>query len=96
MKFRKRRGPNCEEARVSATTVIEKVTPATVITDPAMVDKRDLAPSGPALYRYLPMELEGKVKLSSMKRRKKAKHMAENDMRPGTNQRLDCIDSQRL
>jgi hypothetical protein len=46
MKFRSRRGPNCEDARLRATMVMEKVTPVTVIMDAAMVDKIDRAPSG--------------------------------------------------
>mgnify|MGYP006201691285 CR=1 FL=1 len=45
-KFRNSRGPNCCEARVSATMVIEKATPATVIIDPAMVESTSRAPSG--------------------------------------------------
>ena len=46
-KLRRRRGPNCCEASVSATMVIENVTPATVIIDAAMVDSTARAPSGP-------------------------------------------------
>jgi hypothetical protein len=45
MKFRSRRGLNCDEASDSATTVTEKVTPATVIMEPATVGSRIRAPS---------------------------------------------------
>ena len=44
-KLRSRRGPNCCDARVSATIVIENVTPATVIIDPAIVESTARAPS---------------------------------------------------
>ena len=47
VKLRRRRGPNCEEARVRATIVIEKATPATVMVEPAMVERTLRAPSGP-------------------------------------------------
>ena len=47
MKLRSRRGPNCEEASVSATRVSEKTTPAMVIMDPAMVPRMVSAPSAP-------------------------------------------------
>jgi len=38
MNVRRRRGPNCADAWVRAAMVIEKTTPATVMTDPATVD----------------------------------------------------------
>lgn len=46
-KFRHSRGPNCCDARVSATMVMENVTPATVIIDAAIVESTARAPSGP-------------------------------------------------
>jgi hypothetical protein len=39
-------GPNCEAARVSATSVTEKTVPATPIIAPEMVDKMLRAESG--------------------------------------------------
>jgi hypothetical protein len=47
MKFRSSRGPNWLEASVSAATVMENTTPATVMTEPAIVDSSARAPSAP-------------------------------------------------
>ena len=47
MKLRSSRGPNWVEAWVRVTMVMENPTPATVITEPARVDSRRRAPSGP-------------------------------------------------
>jgi len=47
MKLRRSRGPNWTEARVIATIMIEKTTPATVIIDAATVDSSVRAPSAP-------------------------------------------------
>ena len=52
MKFRSSRGPNWLDACVSAAIVIEKTTPATVMTDPATVDSSVLAPSAPPAYSH--------------------------------------------
>ena len=48
MNTRSNLGPYCCDARVSATTMIEKATPATVIIDPAIVISVARAPSAPA------------------------------------------------
>ncbi|GAB3645827.1 hypothetical protein GCM10028791_04720 [Echinicola sediminis] len=45
MKFCNNRGPNCEDAKVNATRVMEKTVPATPIIAPAMMDKILLAES---------------------------------------------------
>ena len=42
IKLRSKRGPNCDEARVKATIVIEKAILVTVIIAPAMVPSKDL------------------------------------------------------
>ena len=42
-----RRGPSCEEASVSVTSVIENTRLATVIIEPAIVARTWRAPSGP-------------------------------------------------
>jgi hypothetical protein len=47
MKLRSRRGPNCEDARVSATMVMENTTPVTVIIEPATTLTTARAPSTP-------------------------------------------------
>ncbi len=52
MKLRRSRGLNCWDARVNATTVTENTVPVTVIIDPATVESRARAPSGPPEYRY--------------------------------------------
>ena len=49
MKFRSSRGPNCEEASWSTTTVIEKVTLVIVIIEPATVERTAREPSGPRM-----------------------------------------------
>ena len=50
MKLRRTREPYCCDAMESATDASEKVTLAAVIIDPAMVLRRDRAPSGPPPY----------------------------------------------
>lgn len=47
MKLRRSRGPNCCDAVVRPTMVMEKVRAATVIMEPAMVERSARAPSGP-------------------------------------------------
>ena len=47
MKFRNSRGPNCEDASCNATIVIENVTLAMVIIEPATADSTARDPSGP-------------------------------------------------
>ncbi len=47
IKLRNKRGPNCEEASVNETMVMEKTTPATVMVEPAIVASTLRAPSGP-------------------------------------------------
>ena len=49
MKFRSSRGPSCDDARDSATSVIENTTPAMVTIELAMVPSNTLAPSAPPL-----------------------------------------------
>ena len=52
MKFLINLGPNCEEAKVKATKVIEKTVPATPIMAPEIVVKILLAESGLLVSRY--------------------------------------------
>lgn len=47
MKVCSSRGPSCDDASASAVMVMEKVTPAVLITDPATTLSTARAPSGP-------------------------------------------------
>jgi hypothetical protein len=60
---RNNRGPNCCDARVSATIVFEKVTPATVIIDAAIVESTARAPSegAEAGHPHLPARSGGAI-----------------------------------
>lgn len=49
MKLRSKRGPSCDEASDSATSVIENTVPAMAIIEPATVPGSRLAPSAPPL-----------------------------------------------
>jgi hypothetical protein len=52
MKLLSNREPNWDDARESVTIVMEKVTPATLIIEAAMVDRRARASAGPPEYSH--------------------------------------------
>ena len=54
MKFFINRGPNCDEAKVNATSVTEKTVPATPIIAPDMVDNMLRAESALVTKKNLP------------------------------------------
>ncbi len=80
MKLRSTRDEYWPAARVSATSVIEKVTPTTVIIEPAMVDRMARAPSASG-----PIEAAtGRCSSTSSR----ARPSAPDAMISGTNQKL--------
>jgi hypothetical protein len=82
------RGPNWEEARVRATMVIEKVTPATLIAVAAMIDRTSRAPSAPPgqIHPSHCAELPGRWMASSSRVVIDARPTAASIMAAGTNQ----------
>ncbi len=88
MKLRSRRGPNCDEASVSATMVMENTTPATVIIEPAIVDSSERAPSGPPAYPQSSVRCTSLATTRSRLNSAKAKTKAPTTITAGKNQKL--------
>jgi hypothetical protein len=96
MKLHRTRGPNCEEACASATTRIEKVTPAIPIIEAAMVESTWRAPSAPPVHRNQTASALLACQASSAAIMRNERMAAPADIRPGTNQKLAIRERQML
>src|SRR5688572_31070716 len=96
MKLRRTRGPNCEEACASATTRIEKVTPAIPIVEDAIAESTSRAPSAPPVQRNQTASALLACQASSAAIMRKERTAAPADIKPGTNQKLAVRERQML
>src|SRR5690349_21815175 len=96
MKLRRTRGEYWLAASDSATTVIEKTTPATVAIDVAIADSMPRAPSAPAPKRRGQRFERSMSIVDCSSTRPTAAATLVHSIRDGTNQRLLCNARQRL
>ena len=86
MKLPTRRGPNCDDALVTATSVMEKVTPATPSMDDAMVASTARALSTSVSSKSLSLAIHSAPQIASTQRVRKEKAVAAENIRLGRNQ----------
>ena len=86
MKLRNKRGPNCDEARVRVTMVMEKTTPATVMVELAIVARTLRAPSAPPAQIQAVSRAHLGFKVVSMCRVKAESRIAPSASKEGRNQ----------
>ena len=89
MKFRRMREVYWPEASESVTRVIENVTPATVIIEPAIVDNIPRAPSALAPNRSGQRASHRSLPLEPASTKATARAMLTATISEGTNQKLD-------
>lgn len=93
IKLRINLGPNCDEALVSATMVIENVILTTVITLLATVVRRSRVISALAWYKEFSQGNESRPAYKSMSSKDIQPKMVRDKIRQGVNQKLVLIAS---